>query len=145
LCRLDADRQHVMVNQTFADRYLAGRPAMGLELRDVSGGLPGRINGVVGDAREVAAERAAAPCVYYCYSGGVASPWFLVRTSGEPAAVAGVVRARLNEIAPLRAVHDIAPLEERIGDAYAQDRLRMALLVFFAVTALSLACLGVYG
>jgi putative ABC transport system permease protein len=145
LCRLDADSQHVMVNRSFADRYLAGRSVMGLELRDALGGFPSRIAGVVGNAREIAADRAAAPTVYYCYSGGVASPWFLVRTSEEPTAVAGAVRARLNEIAPSRAVHDIAPLEELVGDAYAEDRLLMALLIFFAVTALSLACLGVYG
>jgi ABC-type antimicrobial peptide transport system permease subunit len=83
--------------------------------------------------------------VYYCYSGGVASPWFLVRTSGAPTAAASLVRAKLNELEPLRAVYDIAPLAERMGDTYAQDRLRMALLIFFAVTALSLACLGIYG
>ena len=145
LCRLDAGGQHVMVNRSFADRYLAGRSVIGLELRDALGGFPSRITGVVGDARDIATGREAAPAVYYCYSGGVASPWFLIRTSSEPAAAAGAVRARLNELEPLRAVFDIAPLTERIGDVYAPDRLRMALLVFFAATALSLACLGVYG
>jgi ABC-type antimicrobial peptide transport system permease subunit len=36
-------------------------------------------------------------------------------------------------------------LEERIGDAFMENRLRTALLVLFAVTALSLACVGLYG
>jgi len=48
----------------------------------------------------------------------------------------------MKELEPLRAVYDIAPLEERIGDAFAQNRLRMVLLVLFAMTALSLACVG---
>ena len=36
-------------------------------------------------------------------------------------------------------------MEERIGDAFTQNRLRTVLLVLFAVTALSLACVGLYG
>jgi putative ABC transport system permease protein len=39
----------------------------------------------------------------------------------------------------------MAPLEERIGDAYAQNRLRTWLLTAFAVTALGLVCTGIYG
>ncbi len=39
----------------------------------------------------------------------------------------------------------MAPLEERIGDAYAQNRLRTWLLTLFAVTALGLVCAGIYG
>jgi len=42
-------------------------------------------------------------------------------------------------------VYDIASLEDRIGSAFAQNRLRTVVLVFFAVTALALACLGLYG
>jgi putative ABC transport system permease protein len=68
-----------------------------------------------------------------------------VRTRGEPVAIAQEVRLKTKELEPLRAVYDIAPLEERIGDAFAQNRLRMLLLVLFAMTALSLACVGMYG
>jgi putative ABC transport system permease protein len=55
------------------------------------------------------------------------------------------VRLNLKKIEPLRAVYDIAPLEERIGDAFTQNRLRTVVLVLFAVTALALACVGLYG
>jgi ABC-type antimicrobial peptide transport system permease subunit len=55
------------------------------------------------------------------------------------------VRARLNEVEPLRSVYDIAPLDARIVDVYAQNRLRTFLLTLFSVTALALACLGIYG
>lgn len=46
---------------------------------------------------------------------------------------------------PLRSVYNISPLEERIGDAFTENRLRTALLVLFAMTALSLACVGLSG
>jgi ABC-type antimicrobial peptide transport system permease subunit len=42
-------------------------------------------------------------------------------------------------------VYDVTPLDQRLRDAYAGDRLRLGLLVSFAVVALSLACLGMYG
>jgi ABC-type antimicrobial peptide transport system permease subunit len=70
---------------------------------------------------------------------------FLVRTREDPAAVAGLVREKIKQLEPLRAIYDVAPLAERIGDEYAQDRLRTVLLALFAATALSLACLGLYG
>jgi len=37
------------------------------------------------------------------------------------------------------------PLDERIGIAYAQDRMRTVVLTLFAAAALALACLGLYG
>jgi len=42
-------------------------------------------------------------------------------------------------------VFDVAPLEERIAEAYAFNRLRAMLLAFFSLTAISLACVGLYG
>jgi hypothetical protein len=69
----------------------------------------------------------------------------LVRTRGEPAELAHTVRLKLKEREPLRSVYDIAPLEDRIGGAFAENRLRTTVLAFFAVTALTLACVGLYG
>jgi putative ABC transport system permease protein len=42
-------------------------------------------------------------------------------------------------------VFDITPLEEHLSDAFAENRLRTVLLSFFAITAISLACVGLYG
>jgi putative ABC transport system permease protein len=145
----------VMVNRAFADRYFQGRPVLGLHLtggldnlvenRHITGATPSRIVGVVGDAREVGADREPAPTVYTCFSYPHPSPWHLIRTVGDPAAAALSVRRKISELEPLRSVDDIAPLEQRIGDAYAQNRLRTWLLSLFAMTALALVCAGVYG
>lgn len=72
------------------------------------------------------------------------APWFLARTQGDPSGLAGAVRLKLKDLEPLRSVYDIAPLEQRIGDAYEQNRLRTLLPTLFAATALFLACLGLY-
>ena len=44
-----------------------------------------------------------------------------------------------NELEPLRSVFDISPLDDRVSDAYAQNRVSTVLLVMFAETALLMA------
>ena len=132
----------VMVNRAFVDRYLEGRPPVGLHL---AAQTPDRIVGVVGDAREVGLDVAPPPTVYSCFSAGTPFPWFMVRTEGDPSGLASAVRRRLNELEPLRSVFDFERLDDRIGEGYAENRLRTVLLTVFAVAALLLACLGVYG
>lgn len=83
--------------------------------------------------------------MYVCFSAPSPFPSYFLKTSGAPLAVAEAVRRKIQELEPLRSVYEIAPLEERIEGAFAENRLRTILLVLFAATALSLACLGVYG
>jgi hypothetical protein len=132
----------LMVNRAFADRYVPGRSAIGLH---INANPSGRIVGLVGDARELGTDREPVATVYGCFSAPNPIPWFLVRTTGDPMAVAGTVRARMKELEPFRPVYDILPLDRRISDAYAQIRLRTILLTAFGITALGLVCAGVFG
>jgi putative ABC transport system permease protein len=59
--------------------------------------------------------------------------------------MAETVRRKLHEFEPRRSTYDLTPLSDHISDAYAEHRLRTILLVFFAITAVSLACVGLYG
>jgi hypothetical protein len=135
----------LMVNRSFADRYFSSSSPVGVHLSWDSGSLHGRIVGIVGDARERGIDQPITPTVYTCDSAPNPFPWFVIRTSGEPASIASSVRQRLGQLEPLRSVYDMASLEDRIGDAYSQNRLRTWLLTFFAVTAVSLVCTGIYG
>jgi putative ABC transport system permease protein len=60
-------------------------------------------------------------------------------------AMVETVRRQIHDIEPQRSVYDFAPLEQHFSDALSENRLRTILLTFFAGTALSLACIGVYG
>jgi hypothetical protein len=134
----------LMVNRSFAHRHLADfSSVVGLHLRSLGEGAlereskPGRIVGVVGDAREQGIDRPPVPVVYSCLSAPGPTPFFMVRTSGDALAVVGAVRARMKELEPLRSVYDVAVLDERIDGAYALRRLLTLLLVAFALSALS--------
>ncbi len=70
---------------------------------------------------------------------------FLMRTRGNPAAMTETIRRKIHEIEPNRAVFEVTPLEEHLSEAFAENRLRTVLLSFFALTAVSLACIGLYG
>lgn len=134
--------REVMVNRAFAERYFGSSSVIG---RQLTGQQPARVVGIVGNARETGMHFEPPPSLYTCYSAPNPFPWFLVRTSGEPTTLVETVRARIAELEPLRSVYDFAPLGRRIGDVYAQDRLRTVLLTLFSLASLLLACLGVYG
>jgi predicted permease len=148
-CRADpAGMTTALVNRSFVDAYLGATTATGLHLefepkRSYSGS--GEIRGVVADAREEGLNHSPGPLVYWCNSGALPSPLFVVRTSAPPLRLVESVRTRIHELEPLRSVYDVAPLTDRLDEAFAENRLRTVLLTFFALTAISLACLGAYG
>jgi cell division protein FtsX len=139
----DAAWGEVMVNRSFANRYFPGSSPVGLHFAGLR--RPNRITGIVGDARERGLDRDPVPTVYFCEIPAQPTRVFLIRTRGEPMAMAQAVRVRIKELEPLRSVFDITPLDERIGDSFLQNWLRTVLLVLFAVTALLLACVGLHG
>jgi putative ABC transport system permease protein len=147
LCRDEPGRSGAMVNRSFANLFLGGSAAIGRHLT-VPGNTfmtPGEIRGIVGDAREAGLDREPQPTVYFCNNLLQPGTFFLVRTHGEPSAMAETVRRKIHELEPLRSVYDVTPLSGHISDAYAENRLRTILLACFAVTAISLACVGLYG
>jgi putative ABC transport system permease protein len=137
-----------LVNRSFVERYFAAGTGVGHHLL-LGGGTPyattGEIRGIAGDAREQGLSSDPMPTVYWCKSAPSPDPHFLVRTRGEPMAMADTLRRAIQQIEPGRAVFDLMPLEDHLSDAYAENRLRTILLSLFALTAVSLACVGLYG
>lgn len=138
-----------VVNRRFTERHLAGRSALGAEIRLRDQGAAGaatvyRIVGVVDNTRERGLHLEPVATVYRCVILDT-NPWVLLRTRGEPSAAITSVRGKMQELAPLRSVYPIAPLEDQIASGRAPDRLRTILLASFAATALLLASLGIYG
>lgn len=146
-CRDDPGAPTAMVNRSFANAYLQGNAVVGhrLGVPSIPGWTPARVTGIVGDARETGLDRRPVPTVYWCSGSLQPGTFFLARTRVEPAAMAEPVRRRLRQVEPGRSVYDLSPLADHISEAYGENRLRTILLAFFALSAISLASIGLYG
>ena len=147
LCRETGGPSAVVVNRSFANAYFTDSPAIGHHLEGSNLGYsgPAEIVGISGDAREAGLDQPPVPTVYWCAPIAEPGTFFLVRTHNAPMTMAETIRQQIHEIDPARSVYDFAPLEQHFSDALAENRLRTILLTFFAATALSLACIGLYG
>jgi putative ABC transport system permease protein len=86
------------------------------------------------------------PTAYFC--GLMAfwpDPYYIVRTDPSGAVTMAAIRDALHEIEPQRAVYAAAALRETLADSLSQPRLNAVLLTLFAITALILVALGLYG
>jgi len=102
--------------------------------------------GVVGDARyeDIAAE--PKPAIFFPVAQQTRSRAMLfVRTVGDPASLAAVVRNEIKAVDRNHTVSEVATLRQRMHDATARDRFATQVLGAFAVTALLLAAIGIYG
>lgn len=137
----------VLVNRSFVNTYLVDSPVVGEHIEQLGGKFApkGVIRGIVGDAREEGLNREPGPTVYWCITAPGPDPYYLVRAFAAASGLANTIRQEIHRIEPARSVFDIAPLETHLSDSLSEDRLRMVLLGVFAVTAISLACVGLYG
>jgi predicted permease len=137
-------RATAVVSRLMAERLWPGRPAVGETF--VLDGTPFRVVGVAGDVRSARLDSAAG---YTAYLPDAAMPRssmsLVVRTSGEPARLAGAVRAAIREVAPGQAFVEVVPLRAKLADAASTPRLFAALASAFGALALALAAVGLYG
>jgi putative ABC transport system permease protein len=71
--------------------------------------------------------------------------YLVVRTDGDPLALAGSVRETIKSIDPDLPIAQMQTMEARVDRSLARRRFSMTLLTLFAVAALALAAIGIYG
>ena len=104
------------------------------------------IVGVVGNVRQYRADQEPVPMTYSPYSSFPARPQnVVVRTAGDPMAVAGSVRTALQSLDSSLPISPPRTLDDVVGASLTQRRFNMTLLVVFAGIALVLAVAGIYG
>jgi hypothetical protein len=147
LCRADPDLPIAMVNRSFANLYLSGQAAIGRHILKPANRFlrPAEIRGIVGDVREIGLDREPPPTAYWCVGAMQPGTFFLIRVHGDTGFLTASIRRKIHEVEPLRSVYDLSPLTSHISDGYAENRLRLILLTFFALTAVALASVGLYG
>jgi putative ABC transport system permease protein len=151
----DADRdgaeRAVIVNETLARRAFGDGDPIGQILHLSTGSQVDEEWRVVGVAGDVKIESLADPDaskaeVYVPYaqhlSGDTA---FALRTSGEPMALAQAVRELFHELDADRPLTRMTPLDALVSDSVAIERFRSRFVGAFAILAIALAVVGIYG
>ena len=109
-------------------------------------GLRQEIVGVVGDVRENGVAKDPPALMYSCgLQPYWPDPYFLVRTEAGRQVSVNTIREALREIEPQRAMYAVRPLVDTLAQSVSQERLNGQLLALFALTALVLAAVGLYG
>jgi putative ABC transport system permease protein len=104
------------------------------------------IVGVVGNVRQESLTHEVTPEIYLPYEQLPAnSMTLLVRTTSEPLALARSVRNEVLAIDKNQPVYDVKTLAQRVDDAVAVSRSLMLLFASFALLALVLGAVGIYG
>ena len=74
-----------------------------------------------------------------------AARWLVVRTAGDPSAVAASIRQAIWSVDPSRPIVRTATMADRVADWSANRRFALLVFQLFGAVALLLAALGVYG
>jgi putative ABC transport system permease protein len=138
-----------IVNQAFASRFFANADPLGKRLSfgcKESEGHCRTIVGVVGNIRQESLTDGVVPEIYVPFTQIRAnSMTLLVRTAADPLSLAQAVRAEVLAIDKDQPVYDVKTLTQRVNDAVAVSRSLMLLFTAFALLALVLGAVGIYG
>jgi predicted lysophospholipase L1 biosynthesis ABC-type transport system permease subunit len=128
--------QRQAVGQRFVgDPWTTGTPAVTITVVGVVRHL--RLRQLTDDVREQ---------VFFPVAQAPRNPMaYVVKTTGDPMTVIPQVRSTLAAMDPTLPLHDVRPLSAYVESARAARRFTMLLAGVFAVAALALAAIGVYG
>lgn len=133
-----------VVNEALVRRYWDGRPPLGARL--LLSGEELTIVGVVSDVRHDGPATPVDGELYVPYTQiPPRSATLVLRTAGDPAALAGGLRAIMREIDPLLPLATVRPMTSLVAERVAQPRFMATLFGWFASVAAILAVMGVYG
>jgi putative ABC transport system permease protein len=137
-----------IVNTALARKYWPGESPIGKRLRfDDDPNVPWTtVVGIVGDVRQFGLHQEPPPILYFPYQQ-FPLPFtnVAVRSSAPTETIAALVRAELTAIDPDLSANDVDTLQDVLDKSIAQPRFRTLLLTAFALIALMLAAVGVYG
>jgi putative ABC transport system permease protein len=136
-----------VVDEAFVARHFPGEDPIGHGL-DIGNGTDGsyEIVGVVGNVRYGGLGEAPRPTMYVPFKQDVfSSMWMLMSTDGDPARLADQARQALLQVDRGLPAFSLTTLATVLSESVAQRRFSMLLLATFALVALFLAAVGLYG
>ena len=139
-----------IVNDAMARRAWPGRDPVGrrFKLGPQDSDRPWyTVVGVVGDMRRQAPEREPLLQIFDALAQNTprSVDLFIRTSSDDPLAMAEALRAAVRRVAKDAPIFGVAPLEDQLGTYLTQRRFQTSLLTGFAVVALLMAAIGIYG
>jgi len=140
----------VLVNESFVRRFLGSRDPLGMRLKI---GAPegedpwATIVGVVADHRHYSLPQPMMPAVYFHYATwpGFTQTVVLRTRLADPLSLLPAVRHALRELDAQVPIYRVETFDEAVARSFWRQRLQGQTLAAFAVLALLLAAVGLYG
>jgi putative ABC transport system permease protein len=136
-----------LINETLARQHFPHEDPIGKQINVTNGPDTWReIVGIVSDVKQYGVDRPTTNQTYEPYAQQpYGNPNFVIRTAGPPAAILSSLRPAIYAVDKDQPVASIRPLEAIMADNIARQRFAMTLLTVFAVVALIIAAVGIYG
>ena len=137
----------LIVNEAFAARFFSGENPLGRRVNTGWGGKgPKEIVGVVGDVRHANLDEAPRPEMYVPFAQfPVNSMSVVMRTAVRPQSLIPQIEREVRALDRELPLNDVKTLDERISRLIARPRFNTLLTGLFALLALALAAVGIYG
>ncbi|HUK14941.1 MAG TPA: ABC transporter permease [Bryobacteraceae bacterium] len=138
-----------VVNQKFASTFFGGESPIGRQFSLGKATNPlFQVVGVAKAAHYNSLQETAEPVIYIPYtqnSAGLAGLFFELRTAGNPLSTVAAVRRIVHEASRAVSINEVSTQEQRMEQTISQERTFANLGSCFAVLALLIACVGLYG
>ena len=137
----------VMVSESWARLFFPGESdVVGRLIRLGGGDEQSTIVGVVGDVRHDGLDAPVQPTLFLPYAQHADRGMTLVvRATGDAAALTAAVREAVQSVDPAIPVYDVSTMQEQVSKSILGQRLSGSMIGVFALMALVLATVGVYG
>jgi putative ABC transport system permease protein len=138
-----------VINRTLANQLFAGQDPIGRRIRVINPEYSSAwrtIVGVVGDMHYRGLDGDVQPTLYASFEQ-TPFPWLyvMVRTTGDPSAVATSIRGVVRSVDPNLSAASVRQMTDVVAGTVAEPRFTMLLVSGFAMLALVLAAVGIYG
>jgi predicted permease len=156
--RLDVQRPgEAVISQATAVQFWkdsTGQQALGKRFRDLPGGTPYTVIGVVGDVRDTALAAPPSQTVYFAQvpkgpdqldTQTRTTIALVVRTAGEPSMITNAVQRTVRDLDPSLPVFDVRAMTTVFRESMAQLRFTILVLGAAALVTLLLGAVGLYG
>ena len=142
----DKSQPVVLIDQKMADRFWPKGDAVGKRVRQNDHRPWMTIAGVVGVVKEYGLDTDTRMAIYFPHVQAAGGTMYLVaRTASDPAALTDSIVEQVHALDVDVPVFDILTMQQRFHDSMARQRFATAMLAAFALFALILAAIGIYG